>query len=252
MKTLKFLSLALIGSSLIFTSCDDDDGGTPEVEEGTVNMMFEYKVGDEDFDASTVYTLDGTAVQFTIANFYVSGIVLKPEHDSGEEPISVEDKYLLVTPDAGPQELITIETGHIHEAAFNIGIDPETNSQTEDDFTSRTADDPLALQDPPMHWNWNAGYRFVRIDGLVDTDGDGTPESVMEFHLGTDAFLTGIEHTVHKDVEKGSNMIHFQVDLAKAFEGIDLSTEYVTHTGDNMELATKLKDNLATAITPAH
>jgi hypothetical protein len=251
MKTFKFLLIALIGASLIFTSCDDDNG-TPEVEEGTVSMMFEYKVGEENFETSKVYNIGGTAVEFVVANFYVSSIVLMPEPDSGKEPINVEGKYLLVTPDAGAQELLTIETGHIHEAKFNIGIDPETNNQSTEDFTNRPADDPLSLQDPPMSWNWNTGYRFVRIDGLVDADGDGTPEEVMEFHLGLDDFLTELEYTVHEDVEKGGNMLHFQFDLAKLFDGIDLSTEYQTHTFDNMELATKFRDNLSAAISKAH
>jgi hypothetical protein len=74
----------------------------------------------------------------------------------------------------------------------------------------------------------------------------------MEFHLGLDDFLTELEYTVHEDVEKGGNMLHFQFDLAKLFDGIDLSTEYQTHTFDNMELATKFRDNLSAAISKAH
>ncbi len=39
-------------------------------------------------------------------------------------------------------------------AMFFVGVDPESNNQSEDDFTSRPADDPLSEQVPSMHWNW--------------------------------------------------------------------------------------------------
>lgn len=250
MNNFKLLFLALIGATLFFTACDDDD--EPSIQEGTVNMMFEYKVGDEAFEAGKTYTIGGTAVQIDIANFYVGGITFMPEEGDGGAPVSVDGKYLLVTANSGAQEVTTLETGHWHEIEFFIGVGPEENSQSEEDYTTRPADDPLAIQSPPMHWNWNTGYRFVRIDGMVDTDGDGTVETLMELHLGTDPFLTNLSYTIHKDVEEGANMVHFQFDLEKAFEGIDLRTEHETHTGDNLELANKLRDNLASAISKAH
>ena len=245
----KLLLLALMSATLFFTSCDDDE---TTIQEGTVNMMFEYKVGEDAFEIGKTYTIGGTAVQFDLANFYVGGITFMPEHGDGGTPVSVDGKYLLVTPDAGAQEVTTLEAGHWHEVEFFVGVAPEENSQSEEDFTTRPADDPLAMQDPPMHWNWNTGYRFVRIDGMVDTDGDGTVETLMAFHLGTDAFLTNLSYEIHKDVEDGANMVHFEFDFEKLFEGIDLSTEYVTHTGNNLDLATKFRDNLGSAISKAH
>lgn len=249
MKTSKILFLTLLSATLIFSACDDDE---PTINEGTVNMMFEYKVGEDAFETGKVYEINGTAVQFDLVNFYVGGIEFKPEHGDDTAPVSVDGKYLLVTPDAGAQEVATIPTGHWHTAKFYIGVGAEENGQSEADFTSRDADDPLSVQTPPMHWNWNSGYRFVRIDGSVDTDGDGTPETTMEIHLGTDAYLTEVSYDIHKDIEAGSNMVHFEFDVAKALGGIDLSQEHETHTFDNEELATKVKENLADAISPAH
>jgi hypothetical protein len=251
MKPFKVLFLSILATTLLFTSCDNDDD-EPQIEDGTVNMMFEYKVGDEPLDMTKVYEINGTAVRFDLANFYVGGITFKPEHGDDAEPVTVDGKYLLVTPDAGAQQVTDLPAGHWHEVAFHVGVDATTNSQTEEDFTSRSSDDPLALQDPPMHWNWNAGYRFVRIDGAVDTDGDGTPETDMAFHLGTDQMFTNLEYTIHKDIEEGDNMIHFIFDLEKAFEGIDLSTQFTTHTNNNIDLAKQLQNNLSAAIAPAH
>lgn len=249
MTKLKFPTLALLAVfALVFTACDNDDE-TPGIQEGTVNMMFEYTVDGVAFDTTQVYEVNGTAVKFSIANFYVGGIELIPEEG---DAIAVDDKYLLVTSETGMQEVTTVPAGHYHMVNFFVGVDPATNSQSEDDFTSRDADDPLAVQFPAMHWNWNSGYRFLRIDGQVDTDGDGEVDESMAFHLGTDPMLQNVSVTAHKDVEDGSNMLHLEFDLAKLFDDIDLSINYTTHTMNNPELATAVRDNIPAAFSMMH
>lgn len=246
--TKRFFLLALL-ASFAFSACDKDDDDQPSIEEGTLGMMFEYQVAGQPFDTAQVYDINGTKVKFSIANFYVGGIELMPEEG---DMIALADKYLLVTPEAGMQELATLRTGHYHQVNFFVGVDPQANSQSEADFTSRDADDPLSVQFPAMHWNWNSGYRFLRIDGKVDTDGDGQVDETLAFHLGTDPLLQNLSFTAHKEVEKGSNMLHFEFDLANLFDGINLSTDYSTHTSNNIELATKVRDNIAKAINMAH
>ncbi|MEQ8705533.1 MAG: hypothetical protein RIC19_16520 [Phaeodactylibacter sp.] len=249
MTKIKFSTLALLAAfALSFTACDNEDD-TPAVQEGTVNMMFEYTIDGAAFDTTQVYDVNGTAVKFSIANFYVGGIELMPEEG---DAIPVAGKYLLVTPEAGMQEVTTVPAGHYHMVNFFVGVDPTNNSQSEGDFTSRNADDPLSIQFPAMHWNWNSGYRFLRIDGQVDTDGDGEVDESMAFHLGTANMLQNVSVTAHKDVEDGSNMLHLQFDLAKLFEGIDLSTDYSTHTMNNPELAAAVRDNIAGAFSMMH
>ncbi len=241
--------LALAALAVGFSSCDDKDDVNMEAEEGQINMMFEYAVNGEAFDTSKVYQINGTAVKFDIANFYVGGIELVPEEG---EPVAFEDKYLLVTPEAGMQEAGSVGAGHYHMVRFFVGVDPATNSQSENDFTSRSQDDPLSIQFPAMHWNWNTGYRFLRIDGKVDTDGDGQPDESLAFHLGTDPMLKNVQYMAHKDVEKGGNMLHFEFDLARLFAGIDLSSDYSTHTNNNLPLAEQVRDNIPDAIQMSH
>ena len=247
MKDLKFFLFAAM-AVLAFTACDDDDTKM-DAEEGAVNMMFEYAVNGESFDTSAVYDINGTAVKFSIANFYVGGIELMPEEG---DPVAADGKYLLVTPDVGMQEVTKVNTGHYHMAKFFIGVDPVNNSQAEDDFTSRSADDPLSVQFPSMHWSWNSGYRFMRIDGKVDTNGDGQMDESLAFHLGTDPMLQEVQYAVHKDVETGENMLHFEFDLARLFAGIDLSVDYSTHTNNNIPLAERVRDNIPAAIAVKH
>lgn len=251
MKISNLLFFALLSATLTFTACDNDDDDQM-AGDGTINLMMDYKVGDEDLELGKVYNINGTAVQIDLANFYMGGITLMPEMDDEElEAISL-DQHLLITPEAGMQQLTDAAAGHYHMMNFYVGVDEAINSQTEDDFTSRPADDPLSIQIPAMHWNWNAGYRFVRIDGQVDTDGDGTPDEPMEFHLGTNPYRTDVSVMIHKDVEGDDNMIHLAFDVAQFFEGVDLATEYVTHTFDKPELAQKIQDNIPAAISTDH
>lgn len=239
--------LLALGSSLIFSACSKDDD--EPAGQATVGMEFNYLVNGMAFDTAQLYDINGTAVKFTIAQFYVGGIVIA---DISGEETTLEGKYLLVKPNAGLQEVGKMKPGHAHEVKFFIGVGPTENNQTETDFTSRKADDPLSVQFPAMHWSWLTGYRFIRVDGKVDTNGDGTPDETMAFHIGTDPFLTNLQFTAHKDLKDGMNHLNFKFDLARLFDGIDLSKDYVTHTGNNPELAERFRANLTKAIQYEH
>ncbi|MCB0546692.1 MAG: hypothetical protein KDD19_03840 [Phaeodactylibacter sp.] len=250
MRSNKIFFLALFSIlAITFTACKNDSEEPTPDEKVMVGFEFDYLVDGEAYDTSKVYTINGTAVKFSIANFYVGGITFMTEEGV---PTEVKDKYLLVTPTSGMQEVSELEKGHYHMARFFIGVDPETNSQTETDFTSRDANDPLSLQFPTMHWSWNTGYKFIRIDGKVDTDADGVPDEVMSFHLGNDDMLKTLEFVTHKDVEEGEGHMHFEFDLATALAGIDLAQDHFTHVDDFPELATAFRNNLSSAFKYTH
>lgn len=236
-----FQLLALAGI-LAFTACEKDPVETNTSE---VSLAFDYLVNGNDFAYDTPVDINGTMVTFHTVQFYVSAPAFEPETG---DPIALDDTYLLVKPDSGPQFVAELDKGHYHMLEFAIGVSPEDNSQTEADFTSRPANDPLSIQTPPMHWNWNAGYIFFRIDGLVDTDGDGTPETAMEYHIGTNNMRRELSYTMHGDVEEAKTTMTFDLHVEDLFAGIDLSTDYSCHTGDAPALAATFADNLATAI----
>lgn len=244
MNQFKFL---LIGLALLagFTSCEDEDD-TPDTE-GLLSLSFDYKVDGEDFAYDNIYDINGTAVSFQFAQFYVHGITFMPENG---DPVKAEGTYLLVKPEQKEYEIMEVEKGHYHMLSFNIGVSAEDNDQTEEDFTQRPADDPLSLQTPePMHWNWNAGYIFFKINATADTDGDGTPDANMEYHIGTNNMLRSLQLIVHKDAMDEENTIELELDMEKLFTGLDLSKEFTSHTGDFPDRAVIFADNLASAFS---
>ncbi|MCP4442423.1 MAG: hypothetical protein GY810_26245 [Aureispira sp.] len=218
-----------------FSSCKKDDD-----KSDNTTLKVHYKVGDDAFAYNTTYTINGVAVKFTLAQFYMSTIKL------GENAYT--DKYVLVKP-GETYNLGYTEPEDYHAFTFDVGIDSATNAQTETDFANRADDDPLALQSPKMHWSWNSGYLFLKVEGMVDTDADGTPETVMELHVGSNNMLRSISLHSHLTVEKkGDNEVAINFDLNKLFTDVDLKTNHTTHTMNNMPLAKQLMDNLSSAL----
>lgn len=239
------LGILILALTTTFYSCDDDDVSRLDSD---VAFEFDYSIAGEDFDYNQVYDINGTAVSFQTVQFYVGGIKLHPEEG---EAVEVEGKYLLVSPTSGAQAVVNVDKKHYHMAEFFVGVAPEENDQTQDDFDSRDSEtDPLARQTtPPMNWNWDAGYIFVRIDGMIDLNGDGTPETVMEYHLGKEPFRRMIAKDLHTDIEDDNQTLTFGLDVAALFTGIDLTQDYSVHTGDNLATSAVFADNIADAIT---
>ncbi|WCL81407.1 hypothetical protein PPO43_15635 [Saprospira sp. CCB-QB6] len=239
-------SLAIAAFALVFSmgSCKKDEETATDTD---LSMHLHYKVGTEDFAYDQVYTIDGVAVKFTLAQFYISGVNIM---DDDNNMHSFEDLYILAKPSQMDYALGTIPASfgdHLHMLKFNIGVDSLTNSQTEADFTSRDANDPLAAQNPGMHWSWSSGYIFVKIEGEVDTDGDGTPDTAANWHIGTNNMLREVSLMAHQDMEGEEATIEVEFDLATVLTNTDLANDYSTHTMNNMPLATKVANNMATA-----
>lgn len=194
-------------------------------------------VGSEDFVPGNTYTINGVATKIDLAHFYFSNIRLGADDTFDENP----DRYLLVKAGEMMYEVGQITAGNKQQLQFQVGVDSVANHS---DPTTYAADHPLAPQSPSMHWNWDAGYRFFNIGGEVDTDNDGVPDGLLEYHIGKDSNLREIILTANKEANTEDTEIMITLDLAKLFEGIDLATESVSHTADEPEIASRLVGNV--------
>ncbi|MEE9371878.1 MAG: MbnP family protein [Saprospiraceae bacterium] len=246
-KPLNTLTIVVILTTLLLliNSCGNDD--EPEVKQGDVEFRFNYTVNGQPLDLGQIYNVNGTAVSFKFANFYIGNIVFNPQQ--GAE-VSLNDKFLLVTPDLTTSSVGKIDEGS-YSVRFSLGVNDAENDQSETDFLSRATDDPLAMKNPSMHWGWNGGYKYIRVDGLSDTDGDGTPETPLAFHLGNFdmfEFISNFDYNLNSDIKEGNNIIEFEFDLAKLFIEIDISTQTDTHVFNDVDLAKIYQGNLSKAI----
>ncbi len=236
------LFLFVFVCTFLITSCKKDE---PE-ELAELRFEFDFNVDGASLEFNKDYTVNGNTVSFDAANFYVGGIELKMEEGL---TITLQDEYLL----AGIGNTATLNNdlplGKIISVKCFIGVDPETNAQEEIDFTSRPPEDPLAIKDPAMHWSWGTGYKFLRVDGDIDTTFDGTTDVGIAYHLATDNMLKHLEFNKEILLTSGENIITFSFDLVDFFDGVDLQKERDTHTHNNPPLAQLLRDNLEKSIS---
>lgn len=210
--------------------------------ENEVVFKFTHKAGAEPFRLhETVFPIwNNKKVVLNRAEFYLAEIeLIRP--DSSVVPLS--DVYLLAGADyAGhtfpvgkwPVEEITGIRLHIGVDSAHNHLDPSTYPDGH----------PLGHQKNPMHWGWSFGYRFMAVEGFVDNNGDGVPESDMQFHnIGNDLYksaqLSGLARASNGVLE-----IHIELDYARLFQDMSLSGSTIEH--GNSDLNHLLTDNAAT------
>ena len=258
-----FFSILLL-CTVILMGCEADS-----MEDDTTMLMLDLqpKVGTQDLssDPATVYTINGQAITFESARMYLSEITLLrangeevtftdeaitvPAKNANDETIThtTNERVILAKHDTGEEmySLGEVPAGTYEGVRFKFGITGTTNNI---DPTQVPATHPLAKQtDKNNHWSWNAGYIYLRIDGLLDLDGDGAVESTDEakwnVHLGTPNFAQVIELDETFTLEGGGMQnLHIVADYAKLIEDVDFSdpAQRVCHTMNNLPVAQKV------------
>jgi len=247
------LSLGLFSVSCQKEGCTDqtatnydsdakkDDGSCDYADsEGTLMFHIHSKVGSEDFAYETTYTDEnGRSYEFTRVQFYLSEI--HAHNATGEVPTGNE--VIIVDPAVEMYNLGEIAPGSYTSYGFGIGVDEANNHEDPATFKSGS---PLAPQSPSMNWSWASGYKFVVLEGNVDTNevADGVLDAGFVFHVGTDDLYRSVSVSENFEVlDDQTTEIHMTIDISKFFEGVDLRTENSTHTMNNVPLAEKVANN---------
>lgn len=261
-KNLFVICLLTFGILAAFTSCSDTEGCTDttainfdadaDIDDGScifalnqsLKLNFETKVGTANFVEGNNYMIGMVDFKVDIFRFYMSGLRL----NSAAGPVVSSPGYFYYEPGSSESFIATnLQQGAYTGFNFNVGIDSATNHA---DPASYPAGDPLEIKTPGNHWGWNAGYRFVRVDGSIDKDGDGTFETPVQYHIGTDNLLTNVSQTT-TFVTSNSTLaeVTLEIDIEKLFTGIDLAVDSVTHVADNLPAAQAFVANIPSAFS---
>lgn len=230
----------LFAFSLIFLASCVKDTPQFEVVKAPVSIQFEHKLNDSEFNYSTNFTNDlGQTIRLTRASIYFS----KPAIDSA----SFSETYGFITPDSTTWYLGELYGGDYASIKFDAGIDAATNHA---DVALLPLGHPLGFQTPSTHWNWSLGYLWLILEGEVDSDNDGTPDQGFIYHIGKDELLKHLAYNQTISVTSEDPIeIDITIDWAKFLDGIDVIANPVTHTNDNLPLATDLMNNSSSAIS---
>jgi len=199
----RLIQLSILATTLGLAACDgggDDDSGNDDpgaVQSRDVQVRFDGVVDDQPFQCGAMFSGVGTGVANTMKvtdfRIYVSDVTLKRE--GGEEvPLALtqdgiwqyEDLALLDFEDGcgtGTAELRNVVEGTVEGdgsesytgVCFTLGVPFEMNH-----LDNALAPSPLNVTG--MFWNWQGGYKFVRIDGKGDPDNLAVGYNV---HLGS-------------------------------------------------------------------
>ena len=266
MKIFKLTLLPILLIGLILTGCDAESMNDDKDVDLTLRLQGVF--GGQQLVVGQEYDHNGAAITLSTARVYLSEIVLTtadgeevaftadpitiPAKDENDNDVShtVTDRIILVKSDLGEEmyHMGTAPAGDYQSARFRVGIMGLDNRI---DASQVPATHALAKQtDKNNHWNWANGYIYLRLDGQVDTDGDGEVDDLWEAHIGKENFSR--EVTINTpftlDAETG-NMLHFMVDYQQFISTVNPANpaERISHTGDNIPVANKVANNMSGA-----
>ena len=207
-----------------------------------VVVSFDHKVGTDPLVLNqTIFSIwNNKMVKITRAEFYISDVAI---HHSDGTMMPLSDQYLLVNANAPTTEfnLGAWPVEVAHGVTLHFGV-PEAINHL--DPASYPANHALALHNPTMHWGWSAGYRFMAIEGKVDNNGDGVPETAFEFHNLGDALYKTLDLTSMQAAQNGVLHLHFTIDYAQLFKNMAMTGNLIQHGSASLNIA--MMNNAAT------
>jgi hypothetical protein len=191
-----------------------------------VNLKLNHYWNNDVFNYGQTYTdHEGRAVSVTRVQYYLSDFDLT--HDGGQST-NLPSTYVLASGNITDYSLGTATLTNLESIDFDLGVDDATNHL---DPAAYTSPDPLAIQNPSMHWGWTAGYRFLVIEGKVDSNDDGTPDKTFQFHVvADDNYLTPVTAINTSGTINGTDLdINVDVNIADWVYNVNLITAGLNH-----------------------
>lgn len=237
--TLLFLAIASIS---LWTACsqDDDDNneGVGNIEVSITGEMNDKAVafGQEHYSNS-----EGQYLRFTDFIFYLSEVELIA--DDGNTSL-LSDVVLYDFKDPNNIAINTsIFSGDYKEIRYNIGLTP---SQNDGDPATYDATHPLSTAQQ-MHWGWASKYKFIKVEGKVDTEDNEILETSFAYHTGFEELTRTVTQDLDLTLQDDATMeLEMKIDLDQIFNDLDMIENNTSHT--LTPTATKIHDNFAQAI----
>lgn len=261
MKTIinKILKTSLASALLIFTSCKKHTIEPVPAEAtpmGIIGMHLHTNIDTTEVDSGMIAKdANGRNIQLNIAQFYITGVVLKKTDGSS---VSL-NTCILKTMGGEMYVLGTVPTGNYSSVSFNIGVDAANNSKNPSSFSPAS---PLSVQTPSM-WFGNTlqGYMFMNVQGFADTSAmqNAPANTYMPFcyQLGTSSMLKAVSMPVMsqpvavtaKSTQNFPALIHIKCDYGKLLEGVDFKTHPCGTPFNNASVANVLDHNVPDLFT---
>jgi hypothetical protein len=247
-----FSILALLVCVALF-SCkkkknDVVDTPTPAVQQSKLSMKPVF--GNVDLVLDSVYTMsNGFQIKFTELKTYFSDI------ESGGSVL--KDVALFNFRETGS---LIFQSNQVvanpSSIQFGIGVPGSINHNDPSTFPNTNPLNIAIAND--MHWDWNPGYIFFKVEAKVDTIVDGITncDHNLVYHVGTDSYFASktIANLTWLAVSSSVSQAWLKIDLKHFFENnaspIDVKTEFTTHSMASQSAVTeKARQNFSASIS---
>jgi hypothetical protein len=180
-------------------------------------LNIQHKFGKSNYTPNQPYVDDeNRVILITRIQYYLANIELT--HDGGQT-VLINRQHILMDGETSVYNLGTVspEIQHLEALNLDLGVDPSLNN-------SRPVNHPLghALAENSMYSDDQQSYIFLSIEGMIDTDGDQTPDKPFSFHATGDQLLRNltIEATANRN---GTELkINLVANIANWLKDIDL------------------------------
>ena len=240
----------LIAIPLLF-ACNDDEVTPPPTEQIALNLTLQPYFGANALQLDQIVTTpEGYDIQFTELKCYFSSFAGTSKQlfdaalfDYRERGTAVFNGY------GNPDDFKSL--------SGLLGVDSAYNH---DDPSAFPNDNPLNIMIAnDMHWDWNPGYIFLKVEAKVDTLNDGVPNfnHFVIFHVGSDAITQNLSFINLTWNPSGQNTytlplkLDMKTFLNNGITSFDLKNEFTSHNMPGQEaISLKVIQHLKQALSP--
>lgn len=245
---MKYFFLALLAGSLL--ACHKNKTPNSTTSSAQLEMQVDPVFGSQHLYIDSSYTLsDGSQIQFKEVKFFLTHIKNGSHTLTDAAMFDYHYKgHALFTASGNAADFSSL-------TAF-AGVDSATNHNNPAAFPDNS---PLNITNAgDMHWNWNVGYIFVKIEAKADTIPDGIDnfDHSITWHSGTDLNLSAVAFPAVSWSIAGSNLAlaRLKLDLKNLVENpgnsLNIKTEFMTHSGStDMPIAQKVMQNFCASLS---
>ncbi len=209
--------LILLGLIIGMYSCKPEPktGGplTPS-DDRAVTLEMRYEFDSQPLVLNQInYTTGQNTVGFSNIQHFISDLQLKKADGSW---IKVTG-YGLLSPTAEAKasfRFLNVPKGIYEGLRFTIGIDSIANHSDPGTWPN---DHALSIMvGGSMHWTWNSGYIFIKVEGQYDIP--GSSPGGFAYHLGRDDLkVTYSQEDINLNLQENSLTAVFKMDLKQFF-----------------------------------
>lgn len=243
---MKHISLFAFFTLFFVFACEDDDNLVqPANISTTIQFRAEYDDTDLAIQSASYAYPTGAELKATLFQYYISDLTLLAADGS---EVSLSDIELIryddATADNVEERTYDVPSGDYTGLRFGLGVKPELNAIDPSNFA---ANDILNENE---FWSTTTRYVFAKIEANADLENDGTFDTGLSYHMGSDAIYTTITFNGNFTIDGvGDPRLVITADMLKAlsdgtntFDIADPDKQRVH--GGNQAVATEIWERL--------